>query len=201
MAETCNRKLVVEVCTAKNLMPKDGEGTASAYAIVDFDGQRRRTKTKFRDLNPQWDEKFEFMVHDVDSMVTEVLELNLYNDKKVGKRSTFLGKVKIAGTTFAKSGEETLIYYPLEKRSVFSQIKGEIGLKVSYVDEINPPVVEAALPEQEKKSEAPPPPPAEENPPEKEEKENEKKSEEEKPAAAEKPPETAKSDGSSGGSG
>ncbi|XP_057513066.1 multiple C2 domain and transmembrane region protein 14-like [Actinidia eriantha] len=194
MAETCNRKLMVEVCNAKNLMPKDGQGTASAYAIVDFDGQRRRTKTKFRDLNPQWDEKLEFMVHGVDSMATEVLELNLYNDKKTGKRNTFLGKVKVAGTTFAKSGEEDLIYYPLEKRSVFSQIKGEIGLKVSYVDEICPPVVEAAQPEQEKKPEAPPPPPAEENQLEKEEKTEDKKSEEEKPAEEEKPPENEKSE-------
>lgn len=33
------RKLIVEVCSAKNLMPKDSQGTASAYVIVDFDGQ------------------------------------------------------------------------------------------------------------------------------------------------------------------
>lgn len=143
MAENCTRKLIVEVCNAKNLMPKDGQGTASAYAIVDFDGQRRRTKTKFRDLNPRWDEKMEFLVHDRESMATEILEINLYNDKKTGKRSTFLGKVKLAGTTFVKSGSEALVYYPLEKRSVFSQIKGEIGLKVFYIDE-DPPAAEAA---------------------------------------------------------
>ncbi|XP_052171951.1 FT-interacting protein 7 [Diospyros lotus] len=174
MTESCSRKLMVEVCNAKNLMPKDGQGTASAYVIVDFDGQRRRTKTKFRDLNPEWDEKLEFLVHDLDAMATEVLELNVYNDKKTGKRSTFLGKVKIAGSGFAKSGSETLVYYPLEKRSVFSQVKGEIGLKVWYVDENIP----SAAPEgQEQKSEGPPPPAAEEKPPEKEE---EKKPEEEK---------------------
>lgn len=133
------RKLFVEVCNAKNLMPKDGQGTASAYVLVDFDGQRRRTKTKFRDLNPQWDEKLEFIVHDPDSMASETLELNVYNDKKTGKRSTFLGKVKISGSTFSETGSESLIYYPLEKRSVFSQIKGEMGLKVYYVNE-NPPL-------------------------------------------------------------
>ncbi|CAL0299212.1 unnamed protein product [Lupinus luteus] len=143
MAENSGRKLIVEVCNAKNLMPKDGQGTASAYAIVDFDGQRRRTKTKSRDLNPQWDEKLEFIVHDKDSMASETLEINLYNDKKAGKRSTFLGKVKISGSTFLKLGSETTVFYPLEKRSVFSQIKGEIGLKVCYVDE-DPPVTDAA---------------------------------------------------------
>ncbi|KAK4784707.1 hypothetical protein SAY86_019075 [Trapa natans] len=144
MAESCTRKLIVEICNAKNLMPKDGQGTASAYAIVDFDGQRRRTKTKFRDLNPQWEEKMEFLVHDKESMPTEMLEINLYNDKKTGKRSTFLGKVKLAGSTFVKSGSEALVYYPLEKRSVFSQIKGEIGLKVFYVDEDSPAAEAAA---------------------------------------------------------
>uniref|UniRef100_A0A5B7C8S7 C2 domain-containing protein n=1 Tax=Davidia involucrata TaxID=16924 RepID=A0A5B7C8S7_DAVIN len=190
MAESCSRKLIVEVCNAKNLMPKDGQGTASAYAIVDFDGQRRRTKTIFRDLNPGWDEKLEFLVQDAESMVSEILELNVYNDKKTGKRSTFLGKVKIAGSTFVQSGSETLVYYPLEKRSVFSQIKGEIGLKICYVDE-NPPAAEAAPEEQ--KSEAPPPSATEEKPPEKEEekKAEEEKKEEEK-TSVEKPPENPK---------
>ncbi|TYH07739.1 hypothetical protein ES288_A08G258000v1 [Gossypium darwinii] len=183
MAENCTRKLIVEICNAKNLMPKDGQGTASAYAIVDFDGQRRRTKTKFRDLNPVWDEKLEFLVHDIESMAAEMLEINLYNDKKMGKRSTFLGKVKLAGSVFVKAGEETLVYYPLEKRSVFSQIKGEIGVKVFYVDEEAPPA--PAEPAAEQKAET-----AEEKPKEEEDKKEEnveeKKEEEEKPK--EEPP-------------
>ncbi|XP_047313497.1 FT-interacting protein 7 [Impatiens glandulifera] len=164
MAAGSVRKLFVEVCNAKNLMPKDGLGTASAYAIADFDGQRKRSKTIVRDLNPEWNEKLEFFVHDTDSMASEVLEVNLYNDKKTVKRSTFLGKVKIAGNMFAKSGSEALIYYPLEKRSVFSQIKGEIGLKVWFVDEIippPPPAEDGKTTEVEKK--------VEEKPPEKEE--------------------------------
>ncbi|KAI3959704.1 hypothetical protein MKW92_008717 [Papaver armeniacum] len=151
MGGTINRKLVIEICNAKNLMPKDGQGTSSAYVLVDYDGQRRRTKTISRDLNPQWDEKVEFVVHDIASMGSETLELNVYNDKKSGKRSTFLGKVKISGNIFPKSGSETLVYYPLEKRSVFSQIKGEIGLKMCYIDEIVPAPAPAATAE---KSEA-----------------------------------------------
>ncbi|KAK9951550.1 hypothetical protein M0R45_006988 [Rubus argutus] len=175
MAETSGRKLIVEVCNAKNLMPKDGQGTASAYAIVDFDGQRRRTKTKQRDLNPEWDEKLEFLVHDNDSMASEILEINIYNDKKSGKRSTFLGKVKIPGTSFVKAEpENTLVYFPLEKRSVFSQIKGELGLKIYYIDE-DPP---AAAEEQK--------PAAEEKPPEN------PKEEENKQEAAKPPPEEKK---------
>ncbi|CAN6317425.1 unnamed protein product [Urochloa humidicola] len=147
VAEGAQRRVVVEVCNARNLMPKDGQGTACAYAVVDFDGQRRRTATRPRDLNPRWDERLEFLVHDPDAMASETLELNLYNDKKAiaaatgsGRRGgTFLGKVKVAGASFAKAGNEALVYYPLEKRSVFSQIKGEIGLKICFVDDPPPP--------------------------------------------------------------
>ncbi|KAI3678348.1 hypothetical protein L6452_37636 [Arctium lappa] len=65
-----------------------------------------------------------------------ILELNVYNDnKKTGKMSTFLGKVKVVGSTFLRCGSEALVYYPLEKRSVFLQIKGEIGIKICYEDE------------------------------------------------------------------
>ncbi|KAK8956746.1 hypothetical protein KSP39_PZI000491 [Platanthera zijinensis] len=138
MAGGGGKKLVVEVFNARNLMPKDGQGTASAYVMVDFDGQRRRTKTKNRDLHPQWEEKLEFFIHDPDAIESETLELNVYNDKKNARRNTFLGKVKISGSSFAKLGDELLIYYPLEKRSVFSQVKGEIGIKVYYADD-DPP--------------------------------------------------------------
>ncbi|KAG6751959.1 hypothetical protein POTOM_044174 [Populus tomentosa] len=176
MAETCTRKLIVEVCNARNLMPKDGQGTASAFATVDFDGQRRRTKTKLRDLNPEWDEKLEFLVHDTDSMAAETLEISLYNDKKTGKRSTFLGKVRITGSAFIKSGGETLVYYLLEKRSVFSQIKGELGLKVYYIDE-DPPTPLAEQKPEEKAPETEENKPTEEAKPEEEKKEEEKKEE------------------------
>jgi hypothetical protein len=158
--EGARRRVVVEVCNARNLMPKDGQGTACAYAVVDFDGQRRRTATRPRDLNPQWGERLEFLVHSPGAMSAETLELNVYNDKKAiagsggggGRKSggTFLGKVKVAGASFAKEGDETLVYYPLEKRSVFSQIKGEIGLKIWFVDEPPP-----APPAADEKADAP----------------------------------------------
>lgn len=151
--------MVVEVCNARNLMPKDGQGTACAYAVVDFDGQRRRTATRPRDLNPHWGERLEFLVHHPDAMA-DTLELNVYNDKKAvagagsGRRGgTFLGKVKVAAASFARAGDEALVYYPLEKRSVFSQIKGEIGLKIWFVDDPPPaPAAPAAAPEGEKKA-------------------------------------------------
>ncbi|MBA0548142.1 hypothetical protein Golob_019258, partial [Gossypium lobatum] len=62
------RKVIVEVVEARDLLPKDGQGSSSPYVIVDFDGQKKKTSTKYRDLNPVWNEALEFTVSDPDNM-------------------------------------------------------------------------------------------------------------------------------------
>lgn len=74
------RKLVVEVISAKDLMPKDGHGSSNAYCVLDYDGQRKRTKVKSKDLDPTWNEKFEFAIHDPSA--PGVLEINVQNEMK-----------------------------------------------------------------------------------------------------------------------
>jgi len=112
------RKLIVEVVGAHNLTSKDGSGISSPYVVVDFDGQRKRTKTKLKDLNPAWNEKLEFVVNDPRVMAAEELEADVYNDKRTGSdgRTHFLGRVRMGGSKFVKKGEEALIYFPLKKR-------------------------------------------------------------------------------------
>ncbi|KAG9451870.1 hypothetical protein H6P81_004774 [Aristolochia fimbriata] len=168
------RKLVVEVVEARDLLPKDGQGSSSPYVVADFDGQRRRTRTIVRDLNPVWNEALEFLVVDPNTMDAEELDVEVYNDKRTGtgsasRRNHFLGRVKLYGTQFAKRGEEGLIYFPLEKKSVFSWIRGVLGLRIYYYDEVfvqEEPKPEI-LPEKEPES-APPPPPPPQEPPESE---------------------------------
>ncbi|KAJ0256456.1 Protein QUIRKY [Hirschfeldia incana] len=134
------RKLVVEVVEARNLLPKDGQGSSSAYVVVDFDAQKKRTSTKFRDLNPIWNEMLDFAVNDPQNMDYDELDIEVYNDKRFGngggRKNHFLGRVKIYGSQFSRRGDEGLVYFPLEKKSVFSWIRGEIGLKIYYYDEI-----------------------------------------------------------------
>ncbi|XP_008239837.1 PREDICTED: protein QUIRKY [Prunus mume] len=92
-------------------------------------------------------------------MEYEELEIEVLNDKRFGnssgtaRKNHFLGRVKLYGTQFSRRGDEGLVYFQLEKKSVFSWIKGEIGLRIYYYDEL----VE----------ESPPPPPQEDPPPEK----------------------------------
>ncbi|XP_062187130.1 multiple C2 domain and transmembrane region protein 16-like [Phragmites australis] len=138
---TTARKLVVEVVEARNLLPKDGMGTSSPYARADFDGQRRKTRTVTRDLNPAWNEELEFAFPPagvgVDPVAGEPLEVSVLHDVRVGpsRRNNFLGRVRLDARQFVRKGEEALIYFPLEKKNFFSWVRGDIGLKVYYVDE------------------------------------------------------------------
>ncbi|KAH7442809.1 hypothetical protein KP509_02G003400 [Ceratopteris richardii] len=128
------RQVVVEICRANDLMPKDGEGSASAFVEVDFDNQRKQTKTKARDLNPVWNEKFVFNVTDASALEDEVIEINLYNDKKT-TRGSFLGRVKIPCSSLPKEGEDAIVGYALDKRSLFSNVRGEIYIKAYYTED------------------------------------------------------------------
>ncbi|XP_077247816.1 C2 calcium/lipid-binding plant phosphoribosyltransferase family protein [Tasmannia lanceolata] len=160
---TTVRKLVVEVIDGRDLLPKDGQGSSSPYVVVDFDGHRKRTRTVIRDLNPVWNETLEFLVVDPKTLESEELDIEVFNDKRTGgsgRKNHFLGRVRLYGSQIARKGEEGLIYFPLEKKSVFSWIRGQIGLRIYYFDEL---IVE------EQKSVPPPDNPPELEKPEEEE--------------------------------
>ncbi|ERN03792.1 protein QUIRKY [Amborella trichopoda] len=146
------RRLIVEVVDARDLLPKDGLGSSSPYVVVDFDGQRKRTKTVFRDLNPSWHEKLEFDVTDPETVAYEDLEAEVYNDKRTGngRKSHFLGRVRLNAGQFPRKGNEALVYFPLEKKSFLSWIRGALGLRIYYTDEPENPV---PAPEDEKSPE------------------------------------------------
>lgn len=128
-------KLVVEVVAARNLMPKDGQGSSSPYVEVEFEHQRRRTRPKHKNLNPVWNEHLLFDVSDPDDLPYRAIDVSVYNDRGaegrgVGGRN-FLGKVRIPAAGVPAPGEEALPQlFPLERRSLFSHIRGEISLKI-----------------------------------------------------------------------
>ncbi|KAJ4744521.1 C2 calcium/lipid-binding plant phosphoribosyltransferase family protein [Rhynchospora pubera] len=141
-----NLKLGVEVVSAHDLMPKDSEGAANAYVELHFDRQRFHTTVKDRDLNPYWNESFYFNVSDPASLPEMTLEAWVYHVDRVKNSKSFLGKVRIAGTSFVNISDATVLHYLLEKRGIFSRVKGELGLKVFLTDDptvrISDPVTE-----------------------------------------------------------
>ncbi|XVF30775.1 hypothetical protein REPUB_Repub16aG0087700 [Reevesia pubescens] len=150
---TKTQKLIVEVVDARNLVPKDGHGTSSPYVVIDYYGQRKRTRTVMRDINPTWNEVLQFNVEKPSDVFNDMLELDVYHDKNHGptSRNNSLGRIKLSSGQFVKKGEEALIYYPLEKKYLLSWIRGEIGLKIYYVDEVvSPPLVVEAKTEEVK---------------------------------------------------
>ncbi|KDP28646.1 hypothetical protein JCGZ_14417 [Jatropha curcas] len=129
-----NLKLGVEVVSAHDLMPKDGQGSASAFVELHFDHQKFRTTIKEKDLNPVWNENFYFNVSDPNNLSNLTLEAYVYNHTKENNSKSFLGKVRLTGTSFVPYSDAVVLHYPLEKRGIFSRVKGELGLKVFVTD-------------------------------------------------------------------
>ncbi|CAL5196107.1 unnamed protein product [Lathyrus oleraceus] len=131
-----NLKLGVEVVGAHDLMPKDGEGSSSAFVELHFDDQKFRTSIKEKDLNPVWNEKFYFVIADQSKLPSLTLEACVYHNNNKGNNSkVFLGKVRLTETSFVPYPDAVVLHYPLEKKYTFSRVKGELGLKVFVTDD------------------------------------------------------------------
>ncbi|KAK7274486.1 hypothetical protein RIF29_15578 [Crotalaria pallida] len=129
-----NLKLGVEVVDAHDLMPKDGQGSSSAYVELQFDGQKFRTTTKEKDLTPVWNEKFFFNITDPNRLPNLTLDACIYHYNSSGSK-VFLGKVHLTATSFVPYSDAIVLHYPLEKKTILSRVKGELGLKVFVTDD------------------------------------------------------------------
>ncbi|XP_044476720.1 FT-interacting protein 7 [Mangifera indica] len=130
-----NLKLGVELVSAHNLLPKDGTGSSSAFVELYFDGQRFRTTIKEKDLNPVWNESFYFNISDASNLHYLTLDVYVYNNIKATNSRSFLGKVSLTGNSFVPQSDAVVLHYPLEKRGIFSRVRGELGLKVYITDD------------------------------------------------------------------
>ncbi|KAE8055318.1 hypothetical protein FH972_012165 [Carpinus fangiana] len=130
-----NLKLGVDVVSAHNLLPKDGLGSSSAFVELYFDGQKFRSTIKEKDLNPVWNESFYLNISDPSNLHYLTLEAHVYNIVKATNSRSFLGKISLTGTSFVPYADAVVLHYPLEKRSIFSHVRGELGLKVYITDD------------------------------------------------------------------
>lgn len=128
-------RLVVEVLEANDLMPKDGQGSASPFVEIDIDDQNQRTQTKVKNLNPSWNEKLVFKIDDQQDLSRKTIEVVIYNENTSHGHHNFLGRVRLSGLSVPRSESEAMVQrYPLEKRGIFSHIRGDIALKLYLAD-------------------------------------------------------------------
>ena len=131
-------KLVVEIVDAHDLMPRDGEGSASPFVEVDFENQRSRTTTVPNNLNPVWNQKLLFNFDQAKNHHHQTIEVCIYHERRQISSRAFLGRARIPCSTVVKKGEEVYQTFQLEKKRFFSSIKGEVGLKIYLSSETEP---------------------------------------------------------------
>ncbi|XP_049368746.1 FT-interacting protein 1 isoform X1 [Solanum verrucosum] len=123
-------KLIVEVIDAYDLMPKDGEGSVSAFVEVDFENQLSKTRTVPKNLNPTWNHKLIFHLDDIKNHRYKYIDVSVYHERRPIPGRNFLGRVRIPCSNIVKKGEEVYQRFQLEKKWFSSFVKGEIGLKI-----------------------------------------------------------------------
>ncbi|XP_073112522.1 FT-interacting protein 3 isoform X1 [Elaeis guineensis] len=130
-----NLKLGVEVISAHDLAPKDGQGSVNACVELHFDHQKFRTTIKEKDLNPVWNEQFYFNISDPSYLPNLYLEAYVYHINQASNSKSSLGKVRLSGSSFVPYPDAVALHYPLEKQHIFSRVKGELGFKVFLTDD------------------------------------------------------------------
>ncbi|CAN8265762.1 unnamed protein product [Cochlearia groenlandica] len=123
-------KLVVHVLDAQNLMPRDGQGSSSPFVEVDFLNQLSKTRTVPKSLSPVWNQKLYFDYdHTLINHHNQHIEVTVYHERRPVPGRSFLGRVKISFSNIVYKGDQVYQRFTLEKKSLLSSVKGEIGLE------------------------------------------------------------------------
>eukprot|EP01064_Diplonema_japonicum_P030206 TRINITY_DN506_c4_g1_i1.p1 TRINITY_DN506_c4_g1~~TRINITY_DN506_c4_g1_i1.p1 ORF type:complete len:318 (+),score=69.82 TRINITY_DN506_c4_g1_i1:47-1000(+) len=80
-------KLDVRIVGCRNLANTETFGTSDPYVVVSCEGKKYKTTVKDGQLNPEWNEKFTFMIADENSsrLEMEVWDSNTIKDSQMGR--------------------------------------------------------------------------------------------------------------------
>uniref|UniRef100_A0A8C3RBG8 Extended synaptotagmin 3 n=1 Tax=Cyanoderma ruficeps TaxID=181631 RepID=A0A8C3RBG8_9PASS len=121
----------VHLLEAENLVQKDNflgaiRGKSDPYALLRVGNVQYRSKTVSRDLNPIWNETFEFVVHEVPG---QDLEVDLYDEDP--DKDDFMGSLLI-GLVDVMNDRTVDEWFPLSKTT-----SGHLHLKLEWLSLVN----------------------------------------------------------------
>ncbi|NWS30295.1 ESYT3 protein, partial [Polioptila caerulea] len=121
----------VHLLEAENLVQKDNflgaiRGKSDPYALLRVGTTQHRSKTVSRDLNPIWNETFEFVVHEVPG---QDLEVDLYDEDP--DKDDFMGSLLI-GLVDVMNDRTVDEWFPLSKTT-----SGHLHLKLEWLSLVN----------------------------------------------------------------
>ncbi|CAB4302818.1 unnamed protein product [Prunus armeniaca] len=111
-----NSKLRVDVVSAYDLLPTDGQGSSNAFVELNFDGQRLLTTTIEKNLNPDWNESFCFNIFDPLNYHNLTLDACVYSSATATSSRSFIGKISLTGNLFFSYSDAAVTHYPLNKK-------------------------------------------------------------------------------------
>jgi len=134
--------LKVSVIKAENLKNVEASGmfgkagASDPYAVITFEGEKKKTKVIDDNLNPEWNETFEFPLKE-HLKSTQNINVQVFDHEKVGS-DRLLGSTSISGSNIIK---KVKIDAAFDLRTEEGGNQGKITLRVEYI----------GAPQQEKK--------------------------------------------------